>query len=171
MRYPNWEAGPAWTTGFHCLHMHIFISATDHLITHTALLDHHQIKILNCTSNCITSQPHFLLYPCLSTANLFSIFTIIFQQLLYIYTQYVSSSSWRFSLDFTPLQSIQGNGHKTQWFVLSECSSRLRYGNATLYLIIHLLKDPWISRFWLLRVKLLVTLMLKVSWAFLVAQW
>ena len=29
--------------------MHIFISATDHLITHTALLDHHQIKILNCT--------------------------------------------------------------------------------------------------------------------------
>lgn len=47
VHYPNWEAGPGWTTGFHCLHMHIFISATDHLTT--ALLDHHQIKMLNCT--------------------------------------------------------------------------------------------------------------------------
>lgn len=50
-------------------------------------------------------------------------------------------------------------------------SSRLWYGNAMLYSLIHQLKDPWVSRFWLWRIRLLITLMLKASWAFLVAQW
>ena len=43
-------------------------------------------------------------------------------------------------------------------------SSRLWYGNAMLYSLTHPLKNPWVSRFWLWRIRLLITLMLKASW-------